>query len=572
MVIYKPQTLGFLYDAGSSSKQKHPKLSDLQQDEWTDFLSKNHSELPPKSQSDFMAKISTLDLGSGHFSKTISQNESSDSDENSSALMNMSMSLDKSNMIENIEESISSCIRDSGINRLIIFLSHPDKDHINLVNNKSIPESLEVIAFLGGDFLGVKSEEPVTKVLDFLRKRDTEKTWVEFPFYWGWTNESLTVLNNADIRNFFSTVEEALSKKGVTLKRSKNDQETLDFNDVSIKLLSVKETNDEIWKNYSDIRNSFAGELTNNREKMQLYSLSEYNPEKFFHGSGLELMKATAEFSPDFQKWKFTEAQDELLKNNVFIWGMNHRLDDVNAQSSVISFKLPHNKVRLVCTGDAEDRTFRRIKNKYKSDEHKDDDDIENILMIPHHGSKNNQSSAMLDLFKPAVFIISAGNGKMYPHPDIGTIEWLKKGTNKSNFQYVTYYPGVIAFLAKKNALLVRPSSDRIILSTNTLGPLRFTNQRFSCHFNPIISIKKPTEKSVKYYKVDFLRSQNPKGEPIEDKKNSPICYFTNSDEDGTKVENPYYCVTEKKKSGDVTSYYGLDFIHAEDERKDDGS
>src|SRR5690606_23663254 len=40
------------------------------------------------------------------------------------------------------------------------------------------------------------------------------------------------------------------------------------------------------------------------------------------------------------------------------------------------------------------------------------------LLMLPHHGAKNNFSSSMLDLFTPHILGISAGAGSMYNHPN----------------------------------------------------------------------------------------------------------------------------------------------------------
>jgi hypothetical protein len=46
---------------------------------------------------------------------------------------------------------------------------------------------------------------------------------------------------------------------------------------------------------------------------------------------------------------------------------MNQKLDakrktyNFNAQSTVVSFMLPNNKIQLICTGDAENDTFELI-------------------------------------------------------------------------------------------------------------------------------------------------------------------------------------------------------------------
>jgi hypothetical protein len=62
------------------------------------------------------------------------------------------VSLKESHPIEAISQSIQEAIIESQVEWLIVFLSHPDKDHINLINQSSIPEDINIIAYLGADF------------------------------------------------------------------------------------------------------------------------------------------------------------------------------------------------------------------------------------------------------------------------------------------------------------------------------------------------------------------------------------------------------------------------------------
>lgn len=459
LVIYKQAKLGFLYDAGSSSRQKHPKLTGLSKEDWSVFLTNK-----PVPQ----INLADLDFGIEEEVKKEAPRKLSGGSGSSGS---HTMSLKESEEIEDIEKSIKSTIEASNLNWLIMFLSHPDKDHINLVNSKSIPSTLKVIAFLGGDFLGTESETEVNKVLEFFRTRNPLHTWVELPFYWGWNDP-----NGG-------------------------------------------------FKNYSNIRTHFLTEDINPeaRKEIRNLSLSQYNPEEFFHGSAWDLLTKITQkditfydfaeynpYTPDYNLPQNSLGKDlskKVLSGNALIWAMNHRLYDVNAQSSVISFKLPENNTRLICTGDAEDSTFWRIQKELTARKitiPNRPEGRENILMVPHHGSKNNISDLMLGIFQPTLFVISAGNGKQYGHPDLETITWLRQHQSNKSWISKEYEPKFIGFKKdKKITTAYLKNSIKHdscpILSTNFLGTLRFNQKELSSLFNSIFEINQAT------YKVDFL-------------------------------------------------------------------
>ena len=481
LVIYKQAKIGFLYDAGSSSKQKHPKLTGLNKGDWEVFLTKKPV---PK------INLYNLNFNSDMTPKVEPKKEEPKKLSGGSGSSGSQISLKESEKIEDIEESIKSCIEQVELNWLIIFLSHPDKDHINLVNEKSILGNLKVIAFLGGDFLGTESESEVNKVLNFFKSRNTVDTWVEFPFYWGWNDPNGS------------------------------------------------------FKKYSDIRNKF---LTNNitsvnREEIKNLSLSKYNPEDFFHGSAWDLLTKVNQKDMAFYEFvkynphtpEFALSEDslgrrfsrEVLLNNVLIWAMNHRLYNVNAQSSVISFKLPENNTRLICTGDAEDSTFLRIKKELQERNtiiRDRPEGRENILMVPHHGSKDNKSELMLEIFKPTVFVISAGNGKQYGHPDIETIKWLKEKNFMSGLKEKGGEKGkFICFNGKEKQPIMYNSiklNKTPILSTNLMGSIRFTNENFFTLFKSLIKLE------TGQFRINFSRASSEISIDFERMKNKELTF-----------------------------------------------
>ena len=467
LILYKEAKLGFLYDCGTSSKQKHPKLQSLQNEDWNVFLTK---KIFPKK------KLQHIII------------EEDDSDElmQLSESESKSMSNKESDEIENISNSIRSIIENAALKWLIIFLSHPDKDHISLVNYNAIPIGLKTLAFLGGDFLGKEDSTEVQKVLNFLKERDN--TWVEMPFYWNWSYDSYP-------------------------------------------------------KTYQNIRESFLDPAI--QKIVKNLSLSEYNPEDFFHGSCWDLLMKVMTKNKNFKDFIVfneylplysvsensltTKNRKDILQKQVLIWSMNHRLYDVNAQSTVVSFKLPENDIRLICTGDAEDATFWRIKEELRKRSiiiPPKAEKRENILIVPHHGSQNNISNYMIDLFNPTIFIISAGNGKQYGHPRLETIEWLRTQIGQTQFYSKEERANIIAFYTKgkeKKAILKNSIKEGSlpILGTNVMGTIRYTQSDFSSLFKSLFEIENQT------YRIDFReRVMIDDLEQIEDS-----CFYKKNDD-----------------------------------------
>jgi hypothetical protein len=276
-----------------------------------------------------------------------------------------------------------------------VFLSHADEDHISLVNKNNFPKELHVVFFLGGNFLR-KNTENVKSLLRFFiaRTRDTIfLTWVEFPYYWSGNDNAYTYFK------YF-------------LLNSINKHDHYDFTGFNV-----------------------------------------INEDNFFQGSFFELLtklqsinRESSTFQEAIEKLNLEKNTnlEKIFKEYVHIFAMNQKLKDFNAQSTVVSFMLPYNNIQLICTGDAHNETFNKIKRELDKTRRTKEmrskfKDMEKILIIPHHGSSRNHSDTMIELFKPTIYVISAGSGTHDCHPHKDTYNTLN-GITKDKTNNITFY------------------------------------------------------------------------------------------------------------------------------------
>jgi len=92
--------------------------------------------------------------------------------------------------------------------------------------------------------------------------------------------------------------------------------------------------------------------------------------------------------------------------------------EDLNDSSIVL--KLTYNNNSFLFTGDATSRVEEIILNQKK--------DIQvDVLKVGHHGSKYSSSNSFLKKVNPKYAIISVGKDNNYDHPNITTVNKLKK-------------------------------------------------------------------------------------------------------------------------------------------------
>lgn len=150
---------------------------------------------------------------------------------------------------------------------------------------------------------------------------------------------------------------------------------------------------------------------------------------KFYRECALGMMENYAEIVDDanFEPYDVNTLIDEDSARSVI------DLDDDNScsnRSSIILLFEPPNGRRYLFPGDAACDSLSLVINEYISK-------IRGcILKVPHHGSKHNLSTKIIDCLKPRSAVISAKGSRK--HPNSGIVYWLSKhcnvySTHKSN-------------------------------------------------------------------------------------------------------------------------------------------
>jgi len=354
---------------------------------------------------------------------------------------------------EAIEQRIRNTISELNFKSLLVFLSHPDKDHINLLH-KVIPDNLTIFVFLCGDFFGKGGAESMTQkkllsgqaeaedttgdirtLLEFLRERKKEKTHFDFPYYWG--------------------LHEA-------------------YGDICYKLPTD-----------------------------QIFTLASTVVPQFYSGSLNGITKGFC-----MQSWA---GIPQKLLERVYFWSLNDIDEDPNNQSAIISYN-NQDGYSFVFTGDAHDSVFKRISQRLAVV----NPEIPNIniervrtgshnvmLMLPHHGSRKNISETMLDMFLPSAVFVNAGYGSQFTHPSAEAIDfvgnWAKKWTTPPQeefwksfvFENDTDFISLMTFpeynIQNTGNVMRFTYGDFPVFCTNTEGGLKFTDKGFYRTFSPYI-------------------------------------------------------------------------------------
>lgn len=480
LAIYEKSAFAVLYDCGSSSSQIHPKIKDLQNYNNFKTIFRKIDKTNKIHKKEVEKGLENIDLFDEEKIEENKIRKKSQESEESLA----------SNKISTAYHEINSFIKDTienyRLRHLFIFLSHPDEDHINLINDKLIPSNLSVTAFLGGDWLGdggsnkekTNFSSDVNKVLSFLFQR--KDTWVELPYYWDYKGRS----KSSEIKDYPDLMCN-LSEKINSLDTEKIYQ---------------------TFKKSSFLQNDpafFQGDL--------------YDLILFLKGrKNLNLEKFNSHFKNVIPTYLNYYDENDLKRVNILL--MNHQFDDVNSQSTILSFKMPELKMHFICTGDAHDETFKHpflYENRMKEDLNLLKLDYLNVLILPHHGSFKNLSGNMLRLFQPDLLVVSAGNGKQHGHPRKKTIkayaEAFEQELIQNRFFKDHYLSGpentYLSFKGKGEeasiaCIHINPQHPPIIC-TNILGTLKIDEEGVKSVFSNVISTKEG-----KNYKVLFHRRE----------------------------------------------------------------
>ncbi len=132
--------------------------------------------------------------------------------------------------------------------------------------------------------------------------------------------------------------------------------------------------------------------------------------EKFLKKNNVEI------FHYHRQKFNFGSVRIFVLNDST---AGNYKEFDQNNKSGIL--KLVYGETEVLFTGDLE------IKGEYLWIEFYDKFLQSDILKAGHHGSKGSTSQEFLDLVKPNLALISAGENNSFKHPNKETIEKLEK-------------------------------------------------------------------------------------------------------------------------------------------------
>ena len=187
LAIYEGQKFAVLYDCGSSSLQKHPKYVDRSKENQeitiiNTLYTKNENysyfetsigkkmdeekQSPSRNTLESNYNLNSVLEGLGKLDIGVTNSASNEA--------KISTKQAEISRIQ-LEEFIKQTIKNLSINHLFIFLSHPDKDHINYINEKTIPTEaasgdLKVTAFLCGDWSKDTEEIRQVKKIFSVRK------------------------------------------------------------------------------------------------------------------------------------------------------------------------------------------------------------------------------------------------------------------------------------------------------------------------------------------------------------------------------------------------------------------
>ncbi|OJX10447.1 MAG: hypothetical protein BGO77_02410 [Caedibacter sp. 37-49] len=318
------EPFGVLYDCGTSAQTVSDKIlkSQAANKKKKAFLVKN----------DFSRQPEQLVLSSG---VAVSSSESKDKniileekkqEEASheslpSSQGSFSNEAKKEKRITSITTSIKSSLET--IKNLFVILSHPDKDHINLLE-ESLPNNLNVLFILCGNFfMESESEDLKTDVgnlFSFIEKRkrtSSKETYVTLPYFW--PSESInpySVLQYKSVREYVEFYPQLALPQDIN----------------------------------RHIPESFQGQFSTFLQKMIIVDQQDQIEDKSKEST-----------SPFYQKYL---GKPQL--NNIYIWSMNQISDDINNHSSVVSFRMPNLEKTFICTGDAGPEVFQKIQKKVR--------------------------------------------------------------------------------------------------------------------------------------------------------------------------------------------------------------
>ncbi|MDD3453616.1 MAG: DNA internalization-related competence protein ComEC/Rec2 [Bacilli bacterium] len=144
------------------------------------------------------------------------------------------------------------------------------------------------------------------------------------------------------------------------------------------------------------------------------------------------------------QDKKFIQKSKYNLKiGNYILYFINDK-DKLNENEDSLIIYMSLNNKNILFMGDSGEESENYILNEYNLPKM-------DILKVGHHGSKYSSSINFLNKIKPSIAIISAGKNNRFNHPNIETIDKLKK--LKTNI-FVTKDNGMIKIILRKKIIV----------------------------------------------------------------------------------------------------------------------
>lgn len=415
LAIYEEEKIGILYDCGSSSQIVSSKILNFTTAEYQLFISQKEATLNLATEN----KSEEKEEGTSENFLTKSMSEEEESSFFSQSQHSKPEDASKIELF-NFKDKLKT------LKHLFIILSHPDKDHINLINANTIPDEIPITVLCEGDWFSQKTKNrdiltaDVCNVLLFLKQRD--KTHIVFPFY----------------------------SKGV-------------------QCISKTITYTEIWEQFWDDDENFS-------ETFKLCQQGNIKPSLC-----LESLDNIVEDGVDL-------GVDKTILKNIKILHINFPFKDANSQSAIVEIKMPKLGMRFFLTGDASNETLAYIvDNDFFR---KEENYISLVMLPHHGSSKDKSVYIFNLFQPDIIGISAGNGGQFsHPSKELidEIQDNYKNSAFFSKFDFIGQENNFLYFDSNHDVHLYKQSEKQNkipFICTNILGNIRINETGFSSCFS----------------------------------------------------------------------------------------
>ncbi|MEP4354326.1 MAG: MBL fold metallo-hydrolase [Lentilitoribacter sp.] len=205
---------------------------------------------------------------------------------------------------------------------------------------------------------------------------------------------------------------------------------------------------DEMGKD-DDVEVKFFVDYGEHNMRGTTQAIKKYN--RFANSMGTRITLESQNDADNFEINLGSDARMILFATNGYVRGLSQRVANVDRPNEKsLSFLVTYGDFDYLISGDLIGREHGREDAKVEEAVGQaivDEGFNVDVLHVNHHGANNASSKAFLDIIKPEIAIISAGNRNDHKHPDIETLERLVEagvdrifqtswGTTRSKFPY----------------------------------------------------------------------------------------------------------------------------------------